>query len=236
MSLILNGSTQYAYILEALAAGRPLTIAGWCKSDSDSAAQAVASLADKDSDVNYRILGLFGSVVGDPVIAGERDSGNNKWSETTAGYAINTWQQVLAEFGSATSRKSTISGGNEGTESTSVTPANLDKTAIGVICRSTLAWFFSGKLAEIAMWDTTLTSQQKTDLADGDRPSTISGNLLAYWPLEDDADDDSGNSKNLTLVGTPSFDTEDHPSMNEENGGGVVAAIIAPYHKHLLSG
>lgn len=227
MSIVLNGTDQYAQILEAIDAGRPVTVVGWYKSDSDTAVQAVASIADKDSDVHYRVLGLLGSVGGDPIAANERDASNNEWAASTVGYTANTWEHGLAEFGSATSRKVLIDGGNGDEETTSITPAGLDKTAIGVICRSTLAWFFSGKLAEVAIWDMVLSSQQKTDLANGAAASSIeSGNLLAYWPLYDDADDESGNSKNLTAVGSPSFDTGDHPTITNvyEEGTKTVTA------------
>lgn len=214
MSIVLNGSTQYAYILEALTAGRPVIIAGWFKSDSDSAAQAIASLADKDSDVDYRVLGLRGDLGGDPVIAQERDTDDIGEAQTSTGYTIGVWHHAIAEFIATSSRKVLIDGSNEGTNSVVVIAENLDKTAIGVICRNTLAWFFDGKLAEIAMWDATLNDQQKADLANGVKPSSIDPtNLLAYWSLRENANDGSGNNKHLTIVGSPSFDTEDHPEM-----------------------
>ena len=214
MSIVLNGSTQYAYILEALATGRPLTIAGWVKSDSNSAYQTVAGLANKNSDTDYRILGLAGGWTGDPVIAMERSSSANEQAKTITGYSVGTWHHTLAEFNTTTLRKALIDEGSEGQNFNFVNPVGLDKTAVGVICRSSSAWFFDGKLAEVAMWNAILTPQQKSDLAGGADPSTIqSENLLAYWPLYGDANDDSGNAKHLTEVGSPTYDTEDHPEM-----------------------
>jgi hypothetical protein len=52
------------------------------------------------------------------------------------------------------------------------------------------------------------------DLADGDSPNTVdASNLVAWWPLCDDLEDDK-NNYDMTAYGGGSFDSSDGPPMN----------------------
>ena len=69
-------------------------------------------------------------------------------------------------------------------------------------------------------------------LAGGANPSAIQPDFRkAYWPLLEDANDDWFNELHLTEAGSPSFDTNDHPTI-----GGAAKASTAYYLNHILSG
>jgi hypothetical protein len=76
--------------------------------------------------------------------------------------------------------------------------------------------YFAGKIAEVAVWNVALGDDEIASLAAGANPTTIEAEyLVGYWPLLSDANDDIG-SNNLTLQphpGEPSFDSEDHPTI-----------------------
>jgi hypothetical protein len=65
---------------------------------------------------------------------------------------------------------------------------------------------WNGNMADIAIWNTALSSGQISSLVSGIRPPSVqSANLVGYWPLDGYASpepDLSGNGNNGTLTGT----------------------------------
>lgn len=233
MSLVLNGSSQYAWRTAPLADIAPFTVSAWFKSTSDSTLQALWGEGLQATTLDYWRLGIRGNAGGDPVGCYIRRAGAAN-AITSTGYTINNWHHAMFIEAGSQDHRVYIDGGSGGTDvANDQAPINEDKMSIGALAYNG-GWvnYFAGKLAEIAVWNMILTDQNKTDLAGGADPSTIQpGNLLAYWPLLSDALDDSGNGNDLTLAGSPSYDAGDRPVI----GGNFVVSTILPYYNNLLA-
>ena len=235
MSIVLNGTTQYAWQTAPFVA-RPFSVAAWFKSTSDSALQAIWGEAKQSTTLDFWRLGIRGNAVGDPVGCYVRRAGAAN-ATTSTGYTANKWHHALFIEAGSQDHRVYIDGGSEGTDtSNDQTPLNVDKMSIGALAyNNTWVNFFAGKLAEVAIWNNTiLTDQERAYLANGVRPSAIRpANLAAYWKLEDDYADSSGNGNTLTGVASPTFDGSDHPTIIESASTGWPDDRPASYDPNL---
>ncbi len=219
MALVLNGSSQYGY-KTGVSLSYPYSISAWVKCDSDTASGLVVSV-EKQSSADYNIIMAAGSIAGDPIRAATY---NTSWcnADSTTGYTTGTWLHVLGVFASATSRAVYLNGGNKGTNTTSQTAAG-DDLVVGAYKRGAESGFFDGKICHLAIWDIALGDSDATALAAGTAPNEVQSSDLIHWlPLISDGDDDVG-SANLTLVGSPTFDS-DTPAFTVDlaaSGGGT---------------
>ena len=217
MSLVLNGSTQYAWRTAPLADGAPFTVSAWFKSTSDSALQAIWGEAYQANILDFWRLSIRGNATGDPVGCYVRRAGAAN-AVTSTGYTVNKWHHAMFIEAGSKDHRVYIDGGSGGTDvSNDQAPTNEDKMSIGALAYNG-SWvnFFAGKLGEVAIWDVVLTDQEKTYLAAGISPSDIRpGSLVAHWKLVDDYLDSSGNSNTLTGVASPTFDNSDHPTITD---------------------
>lgn len=221
MSLVLNGSTQYAWRAALLTGGAPFSVAVWFKSTSDSAFQAAWGEAYQANTFDFWRLDVRGNAGGDPIGCYVRRDGVAN-AVTSTGYTANQWHHALFIEAGSQDHRIYIDGGSEGTDtSNDQTPANVDKMSIGALAyNGGWANFFAGKLGEVAIWNVVLTNQEKTDLAAGASPSNIrSGNLVAHWKLVGDYLDSSGNGNTLVGVASPTFDNNDHPTITTSQTG-----------------
>ena len=208
MSLILNGSTQYAYSNTPAVTDAGFTVSVWFQG-TDVLSQYALWSEDSGSSDNIWSLEASGHVANDPIRCMAYKSG---WSvaSSTAGFSAGSWQHACGIWEDAAVRDAFVNGGSKGSVSASKAVVNL---AIMYIGKYINGGFLAGKIAEVAVWDTTLSDAEVALLAGGTLPTSVqAGHLIAYWPLLNDANDDVG-SNNLSLVGTPSFDSEDHPSL-----------------------
>ena len=233
MSLVLNGTTQYAW-RSAPVVATPFAVSAWFKSTSESALQAIWGEANQATTLDYWRLALRGDVEDDPIGCYIRrsDAAN---ALTSAGYSVDEWHHALFIEAGSQDHRVYIDGGGIGTDtSNDQTPISITKMAVGALpYNGDWANFFAGKLAEVAIWNgVILTADDIAFLAGGADPSTIqSVYLKTYWPLFDDANDNGAENLHLTEAGTPSFDTGDHPVI-----GGAAKASTAYYLNHILSG
>lgn len=235
MSVVLDdASSQYLYINELIGGVEPFTIVGFYKSDSLTVDQGLVSLAKSDADISFFLLLLRGATAGDYVVNNARDdgTGTNEFTESAIAYTANTWQHAAAVFTTDTDRDVYINGGSKGSAAgTEVVAPSINRTGIGCLYRQSITYYMSGKIAEVAIWDIALTQAEIAQLAGGATPTTIqSGNLLAYWPLLSDGTDSSGNSKDLSASGAPTYDSNDHPTAGA--GAGFADKV---YSKRLVT-
>ncbi len=216
MSLVLNGSSQYAWRAAPVANVAPFTVFAWYKTTSDAALQAIWGESQQASTAQYWRLSAAGSIAGDPIRGDIRGGGTAATPQTTIGYTINTWQNALLLETSSSDHKVYINGGSVGSSTTDQTPTGEDKMGVGILpYNSSWANYFAGKLAHVAIWDIALSAPDIASLAAGANPLAIqAAHLIAYWPLYNDANDDGGDGLNLALVGSPTFDTGDVPPVD----------------------
>jgi len=215
MSIVLNGSSQYAQRAAPVVGSAPFTVFAWYKSTSDTALQAIWGESVQTSTYDYWRLSLAGNLAGDYVRADIRHSETAASPVTSQGYSKDTWQSAILLETSSSDHKVYINGGYEGSSTVSQAPVNTNKMSIGALAyNSSWANLFAGKIAHVALWDIALTSGDRGRLAAGIVPSQIQPNhLVGYWPLLSNGNDYSGNDLHLTLVGSPSFDDEDVPTL-----------------------
>ena len=177
-----NGTTQY---LESTATppavGPPLSIAAWFNGTTFTGGRTVAGLA-RSSGTTQRLA----LVASEGVIAAvSQSSGQTRSAGSSGSVTAGAWTHGLAVFASSTSRAAYRDGTNKGTNTQSSSPTGVNRTDVGATYISAaVAHYFSGDIAEVAMWNVALTDADALILSKGIPPYLVKGeNLVCYWPL-----------------------------------------------------
>ena len=97
-----------------------------------------------------------------------------------------------------------MNGGSKGSETTEVTPANIDLVAIGADRDATPASYLDGRIAFPAIWNIALIAAEILALSKGASPTQIQPQALVHFPpFVRDADVDWMTGTKLTAGGTP---------------------------------
>ena len=196
-----DASTEYLKIDSATVSAVPFSVSLWVKRDADVECVPF-SIVDKDSNVHSFAIQCLVAADSNYIRAFARDAGGYGIAVTTTGLTNNVWQHILAVFAANDDRRVYLNGGGKGTNATSRTPANMDRTAIGYWGIATPSNYFSGDIAEVGVWNTALTDEDALVLAAGFSPKAVqSSNLISYWPLIRGLNDGVGGY-NLTASGT----------------------------------
>jgi len=209
-----DAQSEYLEVTSAPATAVPLTIVFWFKCDDGTKDEYAFYLSDGTLDNSF--VGMLNSSGGavDDVRAYTFAESIQPHADTTTTWTTDTWHHAAYVFAANDSRAAYLDGAGKGTNATSATPTGIDLVRIGRVGSS----YYSGALAEVAIWDVALSDEQVATLAGGSAPSLVqAGNLVAYWPLIDD-DDDAANGYDLTAYNTPSW-AGDHPEI--DYGGAI---------------
>ena len=198
--------TEYLMTETPVLSVAPITMACWFKTYDITTGYCLMAIVDKSEDSVHFRLCARGDVAGDPIRALAAGSGTSSVAITSSGYSANTWHHACGVFVSPTVRYAYLDGGSKGTSSTaSIVPANLDRTSIGALMRATPALYLEGQIAEAAIWQGELTDAEAAILAKGFSPLFIRPqNLVAYWPLIRDTDEDKVGGFDMTAYNDPS--------------------------------
>ena len=204
-----NGTTQYFIGGSAPVSAVPLTMACWFRSNS-TLTGAMMSLSTNGGTARYSLVSA-GTIGGDPIQAGVTNSaGTGANAVTTAGYTTGVWTHAAGVYTSTTDRAAFINGGNKGTDTTAIT-AGADRTLIGARISTTVGAFFSGRIAEVGIWNVALSDGEVASLALGFSPQQIRPeSLVFYAPLVPTFIDIVGG---LALTNTGSVGTVDGPRI-----------------------
>lgn len=198
----------------------PITIAAWFKTSTVDTENAIVALsADTASTSNslmlYQNTGTQLSARPTSTTAGV----NAGPSDLDAGFIGAGWFPAIAEFRTTTNRR--IYWGPTAKEGTpSINPndggTGVDVVSIGI--GPTNGMKFDGYVAEVAIWNIVLTSEQRAAFCRGVNPSTIaSSHLVGYWPLNSSSYTQSnlglGTGGDLLVSGTAAY-SEDHPPVS----------------------
>lgn len=206
-----DGSSQHLELDSPPITAAPFTISAWINSDELTTNQTCIFIGDKDVADNFWALRLSGATGGDPVSFFALD-GTTVSAATSSGYSADTDHHICAVETAADDRAVFIDGGSKGTNATSVTPAGADRVAIGRSGDSTPGFYMSGNISEVAIWNVALSDAEVALLAKGFSPLFIQPhNLVAYWPLIRDDDNDRIGGFDLTAINTPTVAT--HPPL-----------------------
>ena len=198
-------SQQYLEAASAVLSAAPLTMACWFNSNDDANVQVLMCLGSSSSP-NLWNLRASGSIGGDPLTVETYQAGSGTAGNTTTGYSTNTWHHA-AMTAATDNRYVYIDGGSVGQDSSSKTPANIDRTVIGSYSFNGLhGWYMSGNIAEAGIWNVVLDTAEIVALADGYSPLLIRpGSLALYVPLVRDNDEDIVGGLSLTASGSPTI-------------------------------
>lgn len=166
----------------------PFTIDLWVQLADLAAVSALLALVDKDaSDQYFQLIYIPNGVAGataDCFTANARGPEGNFFAFTTTSPTVNKWVHVAAVFASATDRRVFLNGAGKGTETTSVTPAGIDRTCLGVSAETIPDSPLDGLLAKARVWDAALTDAEILHLARQGNPALVtSGAIVHAWPM-----------------------------------------------------
>lgn len=187
----------------------PFTISAWFRTDDVAIFETVVSLADKDVSNRYWTIELEGPDPDSRVAFVFRDAGGEQKVLTTTDYLVNTWHHAFAVEVSSTNHRILLDGAGLGISVVDTTPTGIDRISIGRKGDSTPSSYFSGRIAEVAMWNVALSDAQALELAGGVpvlrmRPDA----LVEYWPCfgVGAPEPDYIGSNNLTVTGAVQAD------------------------------
>lgn len=181
-----DASTQRLETATVPVTAVPFTLACWGRSNDATVDQAAISLCIS-SAANERCGLIFaGAQVGDFIWAYHDDlSGlpGGASAQTSSGFTANQWTHAAAVFDTG-STTAYINGGSAVTDGDAPTIGAIDRYAVGRFSDSTPSAYFSGDLAEVAVWNAALTPAEITSLAAGVCPLLVRPDaLVSYVPL-----------------------------------------------------
>lgn len=167
----------------AVLTAAPLTISAWFSADVVSALRVMLSIDASGAFLNAFILGINTSGGNHLVRATTYQSSTSGEATSTTNATLGQWHHGCAVFAGAAERYAYLDGGGKGSNTTSKTPASLDRTLIGSVNNTDNE--FDGDLCEIGVWNVALTDDEVAMLGTvGLSPLLVRPqNLVSYWPI-----------------------------------------------------
>lgn len=182
----------------------PLTIHARYKPSSTA---ATASLVTLSNGTTNNLFGLRVTTSAN-VNALLSQGGSFGQAIGTTTLSTGTWYSLVAQFVSSTDRKSFVNGTQDGTNTTSLTPAGVNTNRVGILV-TTLP--VQGSLAEVAIWNVALSAEDIAALVTVSPLRIRPDALVCYIPLLDSGTLDLV-APAATVTGTLTKDS-DHPSV-----------------------
>lgn len=197
-----DAANDFLYINNGILTAAPISVSGWARTDADVTV-CPFYLGDKDTNNEYFCLIAYDVAGGNIIRALTRSvAGGVTFADSSTTITQGTWFHFLAVFAAANDRRVYLNGGGKGTDNGNVTPAGVDRFAIGVFAQPSIGYYMSGDIAEVAIWNTALTDDDALVLAEGISPLLVkSQSLVGYWPLIRGLNDRI-NGYTLTASGT----------------------------------
>ena len=122
---------------------------------------------------------------GDQSVNAQHFDGTNSEAKASVNASLNAWQHVVGVFATNSSRSCMIHGANKVTNTDARNAITQNRTTIGALrYAGSLYNYFTGRIAEAAIWGAALNDAEVSALAQGYTPPQIRpASLLAYWPL-----------------------------------------------------
>jgi hypothetical protein len=203
-----QSSSQYLENGNAAVTAVPLTMACWFNSIDIASAQSLITIGSSGTS-DLVALRANGNVANDPVRLYTIVGGAGISVSTTTGYSASTWHHACAVMVAPDDWFVLIDGDNKGSSSATRNLANLDTTTIGSHMYSGARdYYMDGAIAEAAVWNAALSDAEAAVLAAGYSPLFVRPqNLIAYWPLIRDEDQDRVGGYDMTPAGEPTIAT-----------------------------
>lgn len=206
MAFAFNGTTSKMVLGTAPFSGVPFTMA--CFTKVTTVAQKAIMQIDDGTDLNRHAITTSsgGAFV---AVCTATTSANATTTEVTV---ANKWYAAAHVSNSVTSRFAVLDGRLSTEVTTSKTPVGLSEFVLGTTI--TPGFFFTGLLAEVAIWLTALSPNELRRYAEGIPASQISpSSLLLYMPLTVQHGTRDLGPRSLILTNTACVPVSDHPSI-----------------------
>lgn len=211
--LFASASSQYLSLASAVRTAAPLTMSCWFNTSDNTNFQVLMALVNTTTTANFFRLSLRGDVAADPVEFTINSGTATPRTSTT--YSINAWNHACAVETSTASHAVYLNGGGVGTSTGSQTPTGLVGTQIGRYQNgATPAGYFSGSIAEAAIWSVALTADEVLELAAAVSPRRVRpASLVAHWPIFgiNSPETNGLSTGDMTVNAAPVY--SDHPRM-----------------------
>jgi hypothetical protein len=146
---------------------------------------------------------LVGGSPNKMAIYGEASGGSFHYDPGSTTISLNTWYHLAFTYNSTSGLTGYVNGAVDGTAAASGTLAAATSLVMG---QGTGGTNFPGRVADAAVWNTTLTAGEVLSLSQGARPKDVRpGSIIGYWPLDglvSPEPDMSGGHNSGTLTGT----------------------------------
>ncbi len=180
-----GGTPSVLYKSQSLISGYSCTMSCWFYPTSQTDYQALVALVPAGGS-GFLDLAIQDVGSGKNFMARAYDGGSNyDEAASLSDYVLDTWQFGAGVFTSATNRDCYYNGAAAVNRTLNVPISGLDRLSIGGLNWNTGPLsYFSGSIAEVGIWNTTLTSAEISILALGMSPRFVRpGNLVFYVPL-----------------------------------------------------
>lgn len=174
-----NVASDNLSVANAIASATPLSVFCWCYPD-EAITGVQMCIADTGSTNHYFRLNTSATF---QVVAATAAGGAAAQSTTTGTGSINTWMHIGGTFGSSAHRQAWLNGTAATAQTSNLTPTGLDTAGIGFRPASSPLGYFSGRIAEAAVWNVELSAAEIAILAAGYSPLCLARRPVAYWPL-----------------------------------------------------
>lgn len=206
-----DASTESLTLGSAILTAAPMSVSAWVY---------------PDANVNNAIFNLYQNGSSDEGFGLWVQSGNSGFwfarnaaanaSAASANTAtLNAWNHIVGVEVSSSSRSVRLNGGTKVTDATSMTPAGLNRTAVGTSISGAGQQYMSGRIAELAVWNVALDDDEQIALSKRFDPMLIRpASLVVLWRCDRNSFNKGGgsttldnwkNGYNLTEVNTPAL-------------------------------
>ncbi len=189
MARELNGSSQLLFTNGTPVTAAPLSLVGWGYTDTLTGKRCLLNVNHENGSAGGFAHWSLGMDGGNDKAYFQASSGTDRTAIASVTSTISTWEHYAGVEVSASSRACYLNGGNKGTESTSTTPGTTTQVVLGSWSRGADALVqifdrWDGRIAELGIYNDSLTDNEVATLAAGFRPISVrSANCVAYWPL-----------------------------------------------------
>lgn len=187
MSILFDdASSQYLSNANAVTSSISCTLAAWFNTNDDTLTQVILSCGNSG---NSSLLALLyaGAVAGDRLRATYTVTTGGSANASSGTVTTNAWQHGAAVF-SGGQQTAYLNGSGVTNVIVPFGAISNNQTFIGRRANTGVVNYFSGMIAEAAIWSVALTSADVQQLYKGFSPKLVRPeSLLAYWPLLDQA-------------------------------------------------
>lgn len=198
-----DGGSDYLFNNSVIGGTPPFSVSAWFRCDdvpvSDDS--MIWSLSDNATTNNYFALGINGDNQVELKVA----AGTTYRATGSISITQDKWHHICGIITTTELRDVYLDGADKDSDTVDIDPsATLDQTGIGARYRSNLSEFFSGDIAEVAVWgNAALSIDEITSLAKSFSPLFVRPqNLLSLWRLIGGSLIDIVGGYDLTADGT----------------------------------